>query len=87
MILAPTITDHALLRYMRRIYRVDTSAWRKAMLSDVGAALAAYQGHHAPGQAAFVISSTGRVVDVLDENAKHTIAPGRPDIIVPRIII
>lgn len=84
---ALTISDHALLRYMRRLYRVDTSAWRKAMLSDVGAALAAYEGQHVPGQPAFVISSTGRVIDVLDEGARHVTGPGRPNIIVPRIII
>ncbi|MCJ2009792.1 hypothetical protein [Methylobacterium sp. J-092] len=84
---SPIITDHALLRYMERFYGVDTAAWREAMASDVAAALAAYRGKHERGQQAFVMSSAGRVVTVLDERVRFLIPSSQPAVAIPRIII
>lgn len=35
----PTITDHALVRYLERKHGIDMEALRKAILSDIGATL------------------------------------------------
>ena len=82
-----TISDHALLRYMERFYGVDTAAWREAMQSDLEASICAYQGKHAPGQQAFILTSMGRVVTVLDGGARWANPPDRPSVAIPRIII
>lgn len=87
MIPTPTISEHALLRYMERIHGIDMPLWRSLMQSDLDASLAAYQGRHSRGQPAFVLSSTGRVLTVLNERCRCTIPPNRPTIAVPLIVV
>ena len=63
----PSITDHALLRWMQRRHGIDVEAWRSLMADELRASLDAYTGDCAPGRPCFVITTQGRVVTVLDD--------------------
>jgi hypothetical protein len=80
----PHITDHALLRWMERIHGIDVRTWRKLMVEDLQASLAAHNGHPTPDDAVFLLSPTGEsVVSVLrpgqspDWNHRNTIPVAR----------
>lgn len=84
MIPEPHITDHALLRWMERVHGIDVRTWRKLMVEDLQAALAAHDGQPQSNCAAFILSPTReKVVTVLgpgqepDFNHRHTIAVAR----------
>lgn len=55
--IAPEITDHALLRWMERAHGVDVSAWRRLMREEVQAALDASKCGRTDVGPAFVIAA------------------------------
>lgn len=81
--IAPEITDHALLRWMERVHGVDVEGWRALMRAEVAEALQAFEGEHRPGLPGFVIAGP-RIVTVIGPGQK----PSRrePDsVCVPRL--
>ncbi|MGW5957091.1 hypothetical protein [Methylorubrum thiocyanatum] len=81
--IAPEITDHALLRWMERVHGIDVEGWRALMRAEFEDALRAYVGEHQPGLPGFVIAGP-RIVTVIGPGQK----PSRREpgaVCVPRL--
>jgi len=61
-VIAPRISDHALLRWMERAHGVDVDAWRELMRQEVQASLDAAGLERVETGPAFVIAATGAAV-------------------------
>lgn len=62
--IAPEITDRALLRWMERVHGIDVEGWRALMRAEVEDALRAYEGRRHQSEAAYVVNGP-RVVTTL----------------------
>ena len=60
--IAPEITDHALLRWMERVHGVDVEGWRALMRAEAQASLDAEGLRRVKAGPAFVIASDGSAV-------------------------
>ncbi|MBB2965178.1 hypothetical protein [Methylobacterium sp. R2-1] len=62
--IAPEITDHALLRWMERVHGIDVDGWRELMRAEVEEALQAFDGRPDASAASFVLRDQ-RVVTLI----------------------
>ncbi|KAB7783460.1 hypothetical protein [Methylorubrum populi] len=60
--IAPEITDHALLRWMERVHGIDVEGWRALMRAEAQASLDAEGLRRVKAGPAFVIASDGSAV-------------------------
>ncbi|MDV2987030.1 UNVERIFIED_CONTAM: hypothetical protein Q9R58_22225 [Methylobacteriaceae bacterium AG10] len=60
--IAPEITDHALLRWMERVHGIDVEGWRTLMRAEAQASLDAEGLRRVKAGPAFVIASDGSAV-------------------------
>ena len=81
--IAPAISDHALLRWMERAHGIDVQAWRNLMRAEVNASLQTAGLQRAGFGPAFVIAADGStVVTYLPEGMQ--VSPYGNGIAIPR---
>lgn len=60
--IAPEITDHALLRWMERVHGIDVEGWRALMREEAQASLDAAGLRRVRTGPAFVVASDGSAI-------------------------
>lgn len=73
--IAPEITDHALLRWMERVHGVDVATWRALMRAELEASMEAYDGREDLTVPGFVVCDQ-TVVTCVSADCRATRARG-----------